>query len=217
MIITNRQSPATSAKQLWGLANLPSSSLLPALRSSSDIMFGIWSTASCQWAQSISRFLITPIVNDDTVSIIEKILEQNFLELDELMGWPGLEFTAHDAEYKPLLGEYSLLHHIHRTKGRLISGGGIGSPNGQAVGFFLAQHKRQLRGKYISKINVFKADTDAALAICMLLTVADLPSAAQAESNIQSNTTEGMMDTVILKRSDDGRNVIRKHSVWSQA
>jgi hypothetical protein len=33
----------------------------------------------------------------------------------------------------------------------------LGSPNGLAVGYFLAQHKRQLGGKYVSKINVFKA------------------------------------------------------------
>jgi hypothetical protein len=68
-------------------------------------MFGLWSMTSGEQVQQINRFLITPIVNDETVSIIENVLEHYFLEMDDLMGWPGLEFTAYDAEYKPLLGE----------------------------------------------------------------------------------------------------------------
>lgn len=91
-----------------------------------------------------------------------------------------------------------------------------GSPNVQAVGYFLAQHKRELGGKYISKINVFKADTNAAVAVCMLLTVGNMPSAAQAETNSESDGVERLAEPVVVKRSEDGMSVIREHVVWSR-
>lgn len=49
----------------------------------------------------------------------------------------------------------------------------IGSPSGLAIGYFLVQHRRQLGVKYLSKINVFKADTNVALAIWPLFTIED--------------------------------------------
>jgi hypothetical protein len=49
--------------------------------------------------------LSTPIVDDETLAIIEKILQDNCLELDELMEWTGCEFTADEPEYLPLLGK----------------------------------------------------------------------------------------------------------------
>lgn len=70
-------------------------------------MWGLWKQVSGQYVQRINRFLITPIVNDDTVSIINNILARRSLREDQLPGWPGLEFAAASAEYKPLLGEYS--------------------------------------------------------------------------------------------------------------
>jgi hypothetical protein len=58
----------------------------------------------------IKYVLSTPIVNDETVAIIEKGLQDNCLELDELMEWPECEFTADEPEYLPLLGEsYTIL------------------------------------------------------------------------------------------------------------
>ncbi|KNG43910.1 hypothetical protein TW65_09267 [Stemphylium lycopersici] len=189
VIMTDRESPASSAEVLWRLNAPPAANTLPAIRSSSGIMWGLWKQVSGQYVQRISRFLITPIVNDDTVSIINNILARRSLREDQLPGWPGLEFIAASAEYKPLLG----------------------SPNGQAVGFFLAQHKRQLGGKFISKINVFRSENNDALAICMLFTVQDHPAAARRGTDGVYDGTELVSEPVVVERNQKGSNVVRDH------
>jgi hypothetical protein len=57
--------------------------------------------------------------------------------------------------------------------GALTSTVPIGSPSGLAIGYFLAQHRRQLGVKCLSKINVFEADTNVALANWLLFTIED--------------------------------------------
>jgi hypothetical protein len=105
IVLTNRQSPGTSAKALWGLPNIPPSDQLPALKSSSDIMWGLWSLASPNNLRGIKYVLGTPITNDETVAIIERVLQDNCLELDELMEWTGCAFEADEPEYLALLGK----------------------------------------------------------------------------------------------------------------
>ena len=103
--MTNRQSPATSAQALWGLQNPPANDELPALKSSSDIMWGLWNLASPNNVGGIKYILSTPVINDETVAIIKKILEDNCLDLDELMTWSGCEFGSDEPEYLALLGK----------------------------------------------------------------------------------------------------------------
>ena len=106
--MTNRQSPATSAQALWGLENPPPNDELPALKSSSDIMWGLWNLASPNNVGGIKYILSTPIINDETVAIIKKILQDNCLDLDEIMIWSGCEFGSDDPEYLALLGKLYL-------------------------------------------------------------------------------------------------------------
>lgn len=103
--MTNFRSSGTSAKALWGFPNIPSSDQLPALKSSSDIMWGLWSLVSPNNLRAIKYVLSTPITNDETVAIIEEVLQDNCLELDELMEWTGCEFAPDEPEYYPLLGK----------------------------------------------------------------------------------------------------------------
>ncbi|PWO20020.1 hypothetical protein A1F95_10784, partial [Pyrenophora tritici-repentis] len=191
IVMINRQNPASSAQDLWGLHQPPPSDQLPALRASSDIMWGLWKLANPYHPWDIKLFLSTPVTNDDTSDIIETILQARRLQLNNLPVYPGLEFQSNAPEYLPLLG----------------------SPNGFAVGYFLAQHKRELGGKYISKVNVFKADTNAALAICLLFTVADRAGAAQAEQDSGTSKVEAVPQPVVEKRVDDIASVVREHVV----
>ncbi|KAL7773900.1 hypothetical protein CFE70_003867 [Pyrenophora teres f. teres 0-1] len=199
IVMINRQNPASSAQDLWGLHQPPPSDQLPALRASSDIMWGLWKLANPYHPWDIKIFLSTPVTNDDTSDIIEKILQARHLQLNNLPVYPGLEFQSNAPEYLPLLATLTLAVNL-------------GSPNGFAVGYFLAQHKRELGGKYISKINVFKADTNEALAICLLFTVADRAGAAQAEQDSGTSKAEAVPQPV-EKRIDDFESVVREHAV----
>ncbi|RMZ70005.1 WD domain-containing [Pyrenophora seminiperda CCB06] len=192
IMMLNRQNPASSAKALWRLPQLPPSDQLPALRSSSDIMWGLWKLENAYHPWDIKRFLSTPITNDDTTDIIEKILEARHLRLESLMVYPGLEFQRNAPEYLPLLG----------------------SPNGFAVGYFLAQHKTQLGSKHVSKINVFKADTNAALAICLLFTISNQAGAAQAEQGSEASDVEHIGELMVEKGTKDSEHIVREHVVW---
>jgi hypothetical protein len=99
--------------------------------------------------------------------------------------------------------------------GMLTSTVNPGSPNGLAIGYFLAQHKRQLGGKYVSRINIFKADTNAALAICLLFTIEDKVGASKADTGSDSGVTR-VDEAVVAKRGDRGKNLIRQHIVWAK-
>ena len=103
----SRQNPTSSAQSLWGLHYSPPNDQLPALRASSDIMWGLWKMANPYHPWDIKRFLSTPVINDDTTAIIEKLLQARRLQLNNLMVYPGLEFQANAPEYLPLLGRCS--------------------------------------------------------------------------------------------------------------
>ena len=93
----------------------------------------------------------------------------------------------------------------------------LGSPNGLAVGYFLAQHKRQLGGKYVSKINVFKADTNiAALIICLLFTIEDRIGASTADIDGYADGIDRVDEGVVVKRSNSGSSIVREHVVWTR-
>ncbi|KAI4948448.1 hypothetical protein J4E91_005871 [Alternaria rosae] len=192
--MTNRQSPASKAQALWGLSNPPPNDELPALKSSSDIMWGLWNLANPNNVGGIKYILSTPVTNDKTVAIIEKILQDNCLDLNELMVWSGCEFVSDEPEYLALLG----------------------SPNGQAIGYFLAQHTSQLGGKHVSKINIFKGDDPHMVAVCLLFTIEDRAGAARAAIGDESNGTGRVDEGIVVKRDEHEKNVVRRHVVWAK-
>lgn len=68
-------------------------------------MWGLWNLANPDNVGGIKHILSTPVTNDETVAIIEKILQDNCLVLNELMVWSGCEFAPDEPEYLALLGK----------------------------------------------------------------------------------------------------------------
>jgi len=104
----------------------------------------------------------------------------------------------------------------HSEIGLLTSTVNVGSPNGQAVGYFLAQHKAQLGGKYVSKINIFKGDDPHMVAVCLLFTIVDRAGAARVAIGGESNGKGRVDEAVVVKRVDYKKNVVRRHIVWAK-
>jgi hypothetical protein len=59
-------------------------------------------------------------------------------------------------------------------RGHQANSPNLGSPNGLAAGYFLAQHKRELGRKYIEKVTVFRADARGSMPN-LLFWVANVP------------------------------------------
>jgi hypothetical protein len=102
----------------------------------------------------------------------------------------------------------------------------IDSPNGQAAGYFLAQHKHRFgKSKTVEKVTVFRPDKG--MMPYLLFWVIDAPPAASAdgagemEEGGGANVTEAVdtphdssvVEDRIVQRSRDGVNVLREHVV----
>jgi hypothetical protein len=92
----------------------------------------------------------------------------------------------------------------------------IGSPNGQAIRYFLAQHKRQIGGKYVSKINIFRGDAQFSLALCLLFTIENRAGAANGVMGKIADDTGRVDEAIVVKRGNYGRSVMREHVVWTK-
>jgi hypothetical protein len=100
----NRQSPETSARRLWKVENPPHDHLR-RLGASSDMVWGLWSSANPGNLRGIKYFLATPIINDDTVAIFRRIVTEYIdIDWDELETWPGHTYFPDEEEYRALLG-----------------------------------------------------------------------------------------------------------------
>jgi hypothetical protein len=79
----------------------------------------------------------------------------------------------------------------------------LGSPVGRWVGYFLIQHKRQVGdNKYISKMRVFKSGKEGSWPYFLFYVEGAAKSA-----------NDGVQETRVVKRSDDGKHVVREHVV----
>lgn len=122
-----RLSPIHAAKRNWGWD--PHSTELPALRSSADLLWGLWYRDNPD-VKNISYFWAQAVSNEQTASIIASTLKMRGKELE---AWPGATFSTDDDEGMALLG----------------------SPNAISFGYFLVSHKAELGNKMISKVQVF--------------------------------------------------------------
>jgi hypothetical protein len=100
-----------------------------------------------------------------------------------------------------------------------------GSPNGQAAGYFLAQHKHRFgRSKTISRVQVFRPDKG--IMPYLLFWVADAPPATsmgegQERQQIEGDSIKGaerkvrnethVSESRIVKRGMDGKRFVREH------
>jgi hypothetical protein len=98
----------------------------------------------------------------------------------------------------------------------------IGSANGRAVGYFLAQHKHQLGGdKYVSKMTVFEDENEGNPHATILFWIDDVPSPppelpepGAPPGDHPMDTSPGMVQSKVVRRRDHGRSITRKHVIW---
>ncbi|KAI4949426.1 hypothetical protein J4E91_005165, partial [Alternaria rosae] len=137
LFFLRRGSPAFEARNLWGLEDQHTVPLdeLPALRMSSDLAWAFWRRASGDRLWNIKLIGSLTVVNSETEKIIDRAMKRT--ALDEVPVWPGVDYLYNTDSYLAILG----------------------SPNGRAVGYFLAQHKSQLGGnRWVRVIRVFRAN-----------------------------------------------------------
>ncbi|KAF3045874.1 hypothetical protein E8E12_002891 [Didymella heteroderae] len=126
------KSAASAAEDLWYPRN-PRSEELPQLRAISDISWASWNRAWMDRPENerglgnINYFIIHNIVNIETGYLIEKALrvygaEDGQPQVAALPQWPGLDF------------------HVESEAGKAL----LGSANGIAAGYFLAQRKEEI-------------------------------------------------------------------------
>jgi hypothetical protein len=132
-------SPVYAAAFLWNNNRRPADpAKLPKLRAFSGVLWGYWSKANPD-IKNVRYLFMMGISNDQTNTLIATCLHNKEETLKE---WPGIEFHTKSDEGHALLG----------------------SPNGAAFAYFLMQHKAELGQKTITKVTVFRAETDDDLA-----------------------------------------------------
>ncbi|CAN9220041.1 unnamed protein product [Alternaria sp. RS040] len=192
----DRHSPEKSAQQVWGQEQIDKADL-PALRSSSDLAWGLWNRIEGE--PSIKMIMALNIINDETVDvIIPRALKA--MGKTEVETWPGTDLIVGangGAEAEAALAL-------------------IGSPNGLGAGYFLLQHKRQLGGdNFIWKIKIFKGDDDdgyyddPALIFYIDKHTPPMPD---------SDDTPGspIEEAKAVRRSKDRKNFMRTHKIWAK-
>ena len=151
-----------------------------------------------QDSNDINMFFVALFLNKITVQLIDEASKASKItagqsRVGRLPKWPGLVFDIGTEECKGMLG----------------------SPNGIAAGYFLAQHKIQLGGnKYIYQVTVWR-DRDGDEQMMFWVKNAPLPPEEELEQDRSRTPTpehEGAHTlSKVVKRSLDGRNVVREH------
>lgn len=137
----NRVSSPKAARELW--RRRPETVELPHLRSASDMAWAVWNRAIVSTPgasiENVKYLMNMMVLNKETNQHIRRVLKTLEPPLEEVPGWPGVEFSMESEEGKALLG----------------------SPVGRWAGYFLLQHRRQLGGnKWIEKVKVFRSEKE---------------------------------------------------------
>ncbi|CAI9628672.1 unnamed protein product [Alternaria burnsii] len=193
----SRTGPLEAAKWLW--ERTPQFSELPNLRMSSDLAWSLWH--KIMWPDhplsNIRKIFSLYITNEETNDIVEKAL--GIGPTDDMKKWPGVNFDSTSDEGLAILG----------------------SANGRAVGYFLAQHKHQLGGdKYVSKMTVFEDENEGNPHATILFWIDDVPSPppelpepGAPPGDHSMDTSLGMVQSKVVRRRDHGMSIIRKHVI----
>ncbi|KAL6706278.1 Mitochondrial import inner membrane translocase subunit tim8 [Coniothyrium glycines] len=189
----HRKSPAKSAAELW---NVPEESIrqddLPKIQKSSDLAWAFWNRAKGGDIKHITKFMVMGVVNDEAAHvIIPRALSA--VGVHDVLPWPGTDIIV------GLDGQEDAAMAL------------IGSPNGLGAGYFLLQHKRQLGGaKFIWKIKIFKGEdefeSDPNLIFYVDPNAPPVPPKEGAPETLTKNKVPH-----VVKRSRDGRSVVREH------
>lgn len=168
VFLLNRSSPEKAAVNTWA-PDPVTPQALPKLRSSSDLVYGLWHRETTETnRRDIKMFMAVTIVNTESIVIISRALKLEDPEgVHDVPIWPGKTLTMGyvDGGEDQSEATFALLgmifsHSASRswnTCSQIFSLTLTGSPNGLAVGYFLAQHKQQLGGtKFVWKVRVFR-------------------------------------------------------------
>jgi hypothetical protein len=242
----NRLSPREAAHKKW---KIPYDKIkpeqLPDLSSSSDFAWGYWNREHSDGVglENIKFIFMCSIVNEVTLALIDRALKTYPLppgvteRPKEVQAWPGTTFEMEYDAAQVLLG---MLIGVPWGEGVCWLCGLIGSPNGQAAGFFLSQHKHRFgKSKSVDKITVFCPDSGGHP--YLLFWVIDAPTvpdkgdadfgdndsgydsgAEVVEGNGRTDSAVFLPDVMnrtlrhevehrILKVGEDGKNVVREH------
>ncbi|EDU46732.1 conserved hypothetical protein [Pyrenophora tritici-repentis Pt-1C-BFP] len=170
---------------------------LPHIGTPSDIAWATWNRVGANVA-GIKYLIVTQVINSDSREIFKSALRTLSPPQSEFKLWPGHEFSMDD-------------------------NAGLAILVGRWAGYFLVQHKDKLGGnRFISKVRVFLPPgasmpylvfyvdpTPAQHAIAEDM-VARKP---EAEELAVTGRADSMASTRTVKKSDDGRNVVREHVV----
>jgi hypothetical protein len=216
----NRKSPQQAAEALWNVKPAPRHEL-PALRSSSDIAWGLWERMSPGNLGNINYVFSHTIVNRETRQIVLRALGNR-----PLTTWPGIEFVAGEsAEYWPLLGMSHSAACFRNTYMAIL-----GSPNGIAVGYLLGQHKPQFgHNRFVYSIHVFQGSPLSPIFgntplpfLCFVVRPAPYPAPQpppqikprEEVSDVRTDVALG--EGRVVKQSAGRRNIVRSHKVWTK-
>jgi hypothetical protein len=94
----NQKSPVAGAWELWG--RQPLTSELPALRSSSDIIWSFWNRGAAGNLHNINKIMSLDMMNDDTLTIANRAINnwvppEGQPKVTQVQPWPGTTFLVH--------------------------------------------------------------------------------------------------------------------------
>ncbi|KAH7558382.1 hypothetical protein BM1_05654 [Bipolaris maydis] len=186
-------------KFTWFRKPLPEE--LPHIGTPSDIAWAVWNRAGASNIADVKYLLVTQIMNLTSRDMIRTALGTLQPPQSETQVWPGSDFT------------------MDTVGGRAI----LGSPIGRWAGYFLLQHKKQLGGnRFISKVRVFRPSTASLPYLVFYVdpTPAGPGSAAEVlprelagfEGSLEEiGGSDGTNSSYIVKRSADGKHLVREH------
>ncbi|KAF2626279.1 hypothetical protein BU25DRAFT_471761 [Macroventuria anomochaeta] len=209
----HRQSPEDAAGEHWRRGK-PTHEELPALRSSSDIAWGMWNRVA-SGSQKLNYFMAVSVINPETQYIMKCALQQ--YNIDEVPAWPGKDFEFVIKNAKPK--ESDLLE----MEAALAL---LGSSNGLGAGYFIIQHRRQLGWKYIWKVKIWMAGNGVWANPNILFYVSNRAFEGPEQQHrldeqlkslhISQRRKRDLNETVeagVVHKNKDGKNVIREHVV----
>ena len=76
---------------------------MPKIRSSSDLVFGLWNRVAALNGNNIEKFVLMNVINENVEEIIKRALET--VHVKYVQPWPGTDFDMMGDAGKALLGE----------------------------------------------------------------------------------------------------------------
>ncbi|KAI4938950.1 uncharacterized protein J4E92_000231 [Alternaria infectoria] len=188
-----RGSAEHQARRLWKVKDhvpIPPNEL-PALRTSSDVAWGFWNRVSGENLANINGVVSMLVTNDQTRRIMDRMLVDKNLETVQL--WPGTVVDVHSVHYLALLG----------------------SPNGRAVGYLLAQHKAKIGGnRYVESIHIFRPYEHSTLPhLFFRVGWAPSPPPTVPEEPIENLLPPEGNGFEVVRRGNGEKNIIREHVI----